>query len=89
MFKINIADSKERDPNRYILSEMKPYYVLKYLVHVVNAKKDEHGLINLAELKQVLDEKGGYASIGTSLRLFSNIYQFVPQLNYSSNDRSA
>jgi len=49
---------------------MKPYYVLKYLVHVVNAKKDEHGLINLAELKQVLDEKGGYASIDYLQQLF-------------------
>jgi len=53
------------------LTEMKPYYVLKYLAHVVDAKRDDNGLINLAELKIVLDERCGYDSIAYLQQLFN------------------
>ena len=61
---------------------MKPYYVLKYLAHVVDAKRDDNGLINLAELKIVLDERCGYDSIGKSLRFFL-LYKSVVHKFYS------
>lgn len=81
MFKINIADSKEINPNSYLLLEMKPYYVLKYLEHVVNAKRTrDKDLINLNELKLVLKDNIAYSAIGKSLHLFFNKNPFAHQL---------
>ena len=67
MFKINIADSKERPFITVVFVDMKPYFFLKYLVHVVNAKRNEDGLIDLKELQIELDDKIGLDVIGKSL----------------------
>ncbi|CBY33770.1 unnamed protein product [Oikopleura dioica] len=50
---------------------MKPYYVLKYLEHVVNAKRTrDKDLINLNELKLVLKDNIAYSAIEYIQQLF-------------------